>query len=137
MRVSSKVPIWVKLSIGLMVGFLVLQALPRQNFITINRTQSSPVGVYIRAAETTAQYVTICLREDHAVFDFYGVICRPGAMEERRLIKRIAERRNDGTLIVEGLGPHAIDSDLLGPVLATQIDRWWNPLLTLKGPPYD
>jgi len=135
--VDRKVPVWVKLSMGLMVGLLVVQALPRQNVITINLTESSPIGIYIRAAETSAEYVTLCLRQDHAVFAFYEGICHPGAMEEGRLIKRISERRDDGTLIVEGIGPLAIDSDLLGPVLPTQIDRWWNPLLTLRGSTHD
>lgn len=137
MIAERKVPVWVKLSMGLMVGLLVVQALPRQNVITINLTESSPIGIYIRAAETSAEYVTLCLRQDHAVFTFYEGICHPGAMEKGRLIKRISERRDDGTLIVEGIGPLAIDSDLLGPVLPMQIDRWWNPLLTLRGRIHD
>lgn len=113
------------------VAILIVQMLPRLNMFTVNMTRSAPIGIYIQVPEEKAGYVTLCLRRDHAVYAFYGSICHPGAMDKPRLIKSITERREDGTLIVQGISPLAIDSDILGPIQRSQIDRWWKPFLVL------
>ena len=96
-----------------------------------NASPSVPRGLYVRAMPETATYVTFCLGTRHTPLPFSPRFCAPGAPAARQIIKRIAERRADGTLIVEGDTPASLDSRILGPIAPEDIRGWWRPLFVI------
>lgn len=97
-----------------------------------NATTSVPRGLYRKAPPDAATYVTFCLGHRHAAADWYLRFCSPDAPDGPRILKRIGERR-DGQLVVEGDGPFALDSRVLGPVSEDEIRGWWVPLVQASG----
>ena len=78
-----------------------------------------------------AGYVSFCLDHRHRNRDYYDRFCSTDRPHGLRILKRIAERRPDGSLIVRGDSPRALDSQLLGPVKPEQIRAWWRPLIQI------
>lgn len=93
-----------------------------------NATTSVPRGLYRKADPALATYVTFCLGERHAAAAWYGRFCSPDDPDGIRVLKRVGERRGD-MVIVEGDGPRALDSRVLGPVGLDEVRGWWRPLL--------
>lgn len=98
-----------------------------------NVTTSVPRGLYLRSAPDRATYVTFCLGERHRQGEWYRHMCSPDDPEGVRILKRIAERR-DGHVLVEGEGPRALDSRVLGPVRLDEVRGWWRPLIPEGAP---
>ncbi len=110
--------IWAASAAGLLIG---------------NATTSVPRGLYIRSGPEVASHVTFCLDPRHRGAPWYSHLCSPDAPDGLRILKRIAERRPDGSLIVEGDTPGSLDSRVLGAVRHLDVRGWWKPLL-LIGP---
>ena len=98
-----------------------------------NPTSSVPPGLYRTAAPDRAGYVTFCLGTRHRSEPFYPLYCSPDAPGGIRILKRITNRNEDGSLTVSGDTPDALDSRLVGPVLHDDIRGWWNPLIRVGG----
>ncbi len=96
-----------------------------------NATTSVPRGIYYAAASEHATYVSFCLGRQHRHADYYTSFCAPDRPGGIRILKRIAERTPDGSLIVQGDSPRALDSRYLGPVHHDQIRGWWRPLIQI------
>ncbi|MYG82086.1 MAG: hypothetical protein F4187_10160 [Gemmatimonadetes bacterium] len=93
-----------------------------------NATMSVPRGLYLRAVPDEATYITFCLGERHRSAAWYRRFCSPDNLGGLRILKRIREAR-EGHVIVEGDGPRALDSRILGPVRADEIRGWWIPVV--------
>lgn len=93
-----------------------------------NATTSVPRGFYVRAGPDTATYVTFCLGRRHGAAERYRHFCSPDNPDGLRILKRIGERR-ERQVMVEGDGPRALDSRVLGPVRMDEIRGWWRPLI--------
>lgn len=93
-----------------------------------NVTTSVPRGLYLRSDPERATYVTFCLGERHSGGTWYVYFCSPGNPEGVPILKRIAERR-DGHVLVEGDGPRALDSRVLGPLRLDEVRGWWRPVM--------
>ena len=115
---------------GLCAALIALLDLAGQfGWINANPSGSVPVGLYVKASPETAEYVSFCLAPKHQVLKFYDHFCSPDNPGGTRILKRIVERRADGSLIVRGDIAFAIDSQILGPIFKDQISGFWNPLL--------
>lgn len=97
----------------------------RAGLITGNVSPSAPAGIYLRADPDTAGYVTFCLADHHSGQLFYDRFCSAENPHKIKILKHISERRQDGTLIVRGIAPGSIDSDLIGPVQPSQVHGFW------------
>ena len=95
-----------------------------------NATNSVPRGLYRKADPAAATYVTFCLGARHRSAAWYGRLCSPDDREGVPVLKRVAEMR-EGHVIVEGDGPHPLDSRILGPVRLEEVRGWWVPVLQL------
>jgi type IV secretory pathway protease TraF len=93
--------------------------------ITGNVSPSAPVGVYIRSAPNSAEYVTFCLAERHSTQVFFDRFCSPAAPNKIKILKRISERQTNGSLVVQGIAPGSIDSSLIGLVQPAQVYGYW------------
>ncbi|MXX88026.1 MAG: hypothetical protein F4213_07690 [Boseongicola sp. SB0677_bin_26] len=98
-----------------------------------NATPSVPRGFYLRAGPERATYVTFCLGARHRGAEWYPYMCSPDDPEGVRILKRVRERRGN-SVIVEGDGPRALDSRILGPVRLDEIRGWWRPLVPGSAP---
>lgn len=117
---------------ALVAGLLAsLDIAGRRGWINANQSGSVPVGLYIKASPDGAAYVSFCLTKRHSVFAFYARYCSPDNPDGKRIIKRIVERRADGSLVVQGDIEFAIDSKVLGSIDPYQIRGFWNALLVL------
>lgn len=96
-----------------------------------NPTTSVPRGIYYATAPMRAGYVTFCLETRHKAAPYYANFCSPDAPDGLQILKRIAVRRPDGSLIVQGDSTRALDSRYLGPVTREQIRGWWQPLIQI------
>ena len=99
--------------------------------VTGNATGSVPRGLYIRSTENAASHVSFCLSREHRAAPWYPRFCSPDNPDGIRLLKRIAGRREDGNLIVEGDTPRSLDSRRLGPVDISGVRGWWRPLAVI------
>ena len=93
-----------------------------------NATTSVPRGLYVRAGADAATYATFCLGSRHGAAEWYRHFCSPDKPDGLRILKRILERR-EHHVMVEGDGPRALDSRVLGPVRMDEIRGWWRPLI--------
>ncbi|MYG25630.1 MAG: hypothetical protein F4213_06350 [Boseongicola sp. SB0677_bin_26] len=98
-----------------------------------NATTSVPRGFYLKSGQERATYVTFCLGARHRGPEWYPCICSPDDPDGVRILKRVRERRGDA-VIVEGDGPRALDSRILGPVRLDEIRGWWRPLVLGRTP---
>ena len=98
-----------------------------------NATTSVPRGFYLKADPERAAYVTFCLGARHRGAEWYPYICSPDDPDGVRILKRVRERRGDA-VIVEGDGPRAFDSRILGPVRHDELRGWWRPLILGPAP---
>ncbi len=114
-----------------MALLLLVWAVSAAGLVLGNATTSVPRGLYLRANAQTATYVTFCLDTRHRQAPWYPHLCSPDAPDGLRILKRIAERRPDGSLIVKGDTPGALDSRVLGPVRRGDVRGWWMPLLRI------
>lgn len=89
---------------------------------------SVPRGLYVRAGPDTATYATFCLGRRHGAAEWYRHYCSPDNPDGLRILKRIGERR-ERHIMVEGDGPRALDSRVLGPVRMDEVRGWWRPLI--------
>ena len=112
----------------MLVGVFVAN---KAGLIIGNPTTSVPRGLYYAVSPEDAEYISFCLDHRHADHDYYDEFCSTDRLRGLRILKRIAERRPDGSLIVRGDSPEALDSRLLGPVLQHQIRAWWKPLIQI------
>ena len=96
-----------------------------RGWIIGNASASVPRGLYIRADPGTARYVTFCLGDRALPLP----VCSDDTPGGPRVLKRIATRRPDGSVIVTGDTPTALDSRIIGPVARQDIRGWWRPLL--------
>ena len=96
-----------------------------------NPTTSVPRGLYYAVSPERAGYVSFCLDHRHRGRDYYDRFCSTDRTRGLRILKRIAERLPDGSLIVRGDSPKALDSRTLGPVKPEQIRAWWRPLIQI------
>ena len=99
-----------------------------QGLLLGNASTSVPRGLYVRATPDKATYVTFCLGERHRSGTWYRHLCSPDDPDGVRILKRVGEMR-EGCLIVEGDGPRALDSRVLGPIRTDEIRGWWVPVL--------
>ncbi len=118
-----------------MAVLLLVWAASAAGLVLGNATPSVPRGLYLRADPQRAAYVTFCLERRHREAPWYPRLCSPDAPDGLRVLKRIAERRPDGSLIVEGDTPGALDSRVLGPVRHEDARGWWKPLLLIDPEP--
>ena len=93
--------------------------------LTGNLSPSAPTGLYLRAPEKTAGFVTFCLRRSHAEFGFYARFCSPDTPDGMHILKRIEARGTGGDMIVVGQVEQSIDSSLLGPISPEQVTGYW------------
>ena len=93
-----------------------------------NATTSVPRGLYRKAAPDAATYVTFCLGERHRPGAWYRHFCSPDRPDGVPILKRVGEWRGN-RIIVEGDGPRALDSSVLGPVRVDEIRGWWSPAI--------
>ena len=93
-----------------------------------NATTSVPRGLFVKAEPDRAAYVTFCLGARHRGGEWYRHLCSPDDPDGVRILKRVRQRRGDA-VIVEGDGPRALDSRILGPVRLDEIRGWWRPLV--------
>ena len=98
-----------------------------RGWIIGNASASVPRGLYIRADPGEARYVTFCLGDRALPLP----VCSNNAPDAARVLKRIAARQPDGSLIVTGDTPTALDSRLIGPVAPPPIRGWWRALLSI------
>lgn len=101
-----------------------------------NLTPSVPKGLYIASSEKRASYVTFCLDRSHQKFGFYPRYCSPDNPYGTKIIKRIKSRNDDGSMLVVGDTPDAIDSTILGPISRKQVRRFYQvgyQIFTLPG----
>ena len=96
-----------------------------------NSTTSVPRGIYYAAAPARANYVSFCLGRQHRHADYYAYFCSPDHPDGIRILKRIVRHMPDGSLVVQGDSPRALDSRYLGPVHHDQIRGWWRPLIQI------
>ena len=108
-----------------------VSAANRAGLVIGNPTPSVPRGLYYAASPEEAEYVSFCLDQRHRERDYFGRFCSSEHQSGFRILKRIAERRPDGSLIVRGDSHRALDSRLLGPVKPQQIRAWWRPLIII------
>jgi len=108
-----------------------ISAANRAGLVIGNPTPSVPRGLYYAVTPERAGYVSFCLDHRHRDRAYYGRFCSSEQQNGFRILKRIAERRPDGSLIVRGDSPKALDSRLLGPVQPGQIRAWWRPLILI------
>ena len=95
--------------------------------VVLNTGGSVPVGFYIAADPTDAEYVTFCLPPLHHGIRFDPVLCSPANPNGRPVLKRVT-RMKDGAVHVGGDIPSALDSDLFGALDSTLVRGWWRPV---------
>jgi hypothetical protein len=100
--------------------------------ITGNLSSSAPKGLYLRTAESNAEYLTFCLDKSHKIYGFYYRFCSPDNQTGQRIIKRIKNKSFMGEYIVIGLHNQSIDSTIIGPIKNHQIKGFWKHL-SIKG----
>ena len=118
-------------TIAVVIMLIGLFAANKAGLIIGNPTPSVPRGLYYAVSPERAGYVSFCLDHRHRDRDYYDRFCSTDRPHGLRILKRIAERRPDGSLIVRGDSPRALDSQLLGPVKPEQIRAWWRPLIQI------
>ena len=96
--------------------------------VVLNTGGSVPVGFYIAADPSDAEYVTFCLPPIPQGIRFDPALCSPANPNGRLVIKRVA-RMNDGAVYVRGDLPFALDSDLFGALDSTLVRGWWQQAL--------
>ena len=132
MSVSTPLPRRILLGAALFVAVLTGIGLAAACGLVLgNAGASVPRGLYLKAAPDKATYVTFCLGERHRSDGWYGHLCSPDDPGGLQILKRVSERRK-GQVIVEGDGPRALDSRILGPIRADEIRGWWVPLLQVE-----
>ena len=122
--------------LGAVVAALLLSGIglaASAGLILGNVTTSVPRGLYLRSGPDRASYVTFCLGERHRQGEWYRHMCSPDDPDGVRILKRLRERRGDA-VIVEGEGPRALDSRVLGPVRLDEVRGWWRPLIPERAP---
>ena len=133
MNTTLKPAIAILLLAALLLACLLLIGLVHlataTGLIIGNAKPSVPRGLYMRDEPHKAQYVTFCLQTRHRTKSFYKMACSRDAPHKTRILKRIVKRNTDGTLIVEGDTPNALDSRILGPITPSQIRGYWRPLI--------
>ncbi|MYH58467.1 MAG: hypothetical protein F4145_10840 [Boseongicola sp. SB0675_bin_26] len=129
MSASTWIPRLVLLGAALFAALLAAIGLAASRGLLLgNASTSVPRGLYLRADPEKATYVTFCLGERHRSGTWYRHLCSPDDPDGVRIFKRVSEMR-EGNVIVEGDGPRALDSRVLGPVRADEIREWWVPVL--------
>ena len=124
-------PRWVLLCTAVAVTLLAAIGIAASTGLLLgNATTSVPRGLYVRAAPDAATYVTFCLGRRHAAADWYRNFCSPDEPDGVPILKRIGQRRACN-VIVEGDGPRALDSRVLGHVREDEIRGWWVPLVLI------
>ena len=118
-------------TIAVVIMLTCVFAANKAGLIIGNPTPSVPRGLYYAVSPERAGYVSFCLDHRHRDRDYYDRFCSTDRPRGLRILKRIAERRPDGSLIVRGDSPKALDSRLLGPVKPDQIRAWWQPLIQI------
>ena len=117
--------------LGLIGILIAVWAANAADLIIGNPTNSVPRGLYYAVSPEHADYVSFCLDHRHRDRVYYKRFCSDERPYGIRILKRIAERRPDGSLIVRGDSPTALDSRILGPVQPEQIRAWWQPLIQI------
>lgn len=132
MSVPAPIPRPVLVGAALSVALLAVIGLAAARGLLLGNTSTSvPRGLYLRAAPDEATYVTFCLGERHRAGGWYRHLCSPDDPDGVRILKRVDERRT-GYVLVEGDGPRALDSRVLGPIRTDEVRGWWIPVLQLK-----
>ncbi|MDE0697211.1 MAG: hypothetical protein OXH76_15430 [Boseongicola sp.] len=123
--ISRPILLWAALSAALLAGIGLAAS---WGLVLGNASTSVPRGLYLRSAPEKATYVTFCLGERHRSGTWYRHLCSPDDPNGVRILKRVGQVRA-GNVIVEGDGPRALDSRVVGPVRADEIRGWWIPVL--------
>ena len=118
-------------TIAVVIMLVGVFAANKADLIIGNPTTSVPRGLYYAVSPEYAGYVSFCLDHRHRDRDYYDRFCSTDRPRGLRILKRIAERQQDGSLIVRGDSPRALDSRLLGPVRPEQIRAWWKPFIQI------